>query len=29
MRGTPYYGNSEGTCADRGLTEFTWETGVI
>jgi hypothetical protein len=23
------YDNSEVTCADRGLTEVTWETGVI
>jgi hypothetical protein len=29
MRGTPYYGNTEGTFADRMLTEVTWETGVI
>jgi hypothetical protein len=27
--GNPYYGNSEGTCAGRGLTYVTWETGVI
>jgi hypothetical protein len=27
--GTPKYGNSEGTCADRELTEVTWGTGVI